>query len=63
MKLNKVEPSLNFEQFEQIQKQLKIGAMFWDRDSHGLFDYDARNLSDSHLMLTGCSMICSDIDL
>jgi len=45
-RLNQVEPGqkqTNTEIFEQISHNLSINAMIWDRDSHGLFDFEARN--------------------
>ncbi len=32
------------EQFESINHQLEIEGFFWDRDSHGLFDFESRTL-------------------
>lgn len=42
-KINKVIPSLTAdgEVYEPIKYPLNISALFWDRNSHGLFDYDA----------------------
>ena len=32
-----------------------IEAQIWDRDSHGLYDYECKNLVKSTLKVTGCS--------
>jgi hypothetical protein len=32
------------EQVEPINHQLEIESFFWDRDSHGLFDFESRTL-------------------
>lgn len=43
------------EQFEQINHQLEIEGFFWDRDSHGLFDFESRTLKQASLTVVGCS--------
>lgn len=30
---------------EAIEHTLEVDALFWDRDSHGLFDYESKYLS------------------
>ena len=39
---------------------LAVDGFFWDRDSHGLFDYDSKVLTISRLKLEGCSYIAYD---
>ena len=34
--------------------------MIWDRDSHGLFDYDSKVLKDWQMETTGSSMLVRD---
>ena len=48
------------EQFEKINHYLEIDALFWDRDSHGLFDYECKSLSESKLTATGCFKLVRD---
>ena len=60
-KLNRVEPGNGSTEFyEQIKYPLKINALLWDRNSHGLFDYDSRSLASSKLSLVGCSFVARD---
>jgi len=33
---------------------MNIASLIWDRDSHGLFDYECRNVIKHSLKLTGC---------
>ena len=39
---------------------LQVHSLSWDRDSHGLFDYDAKYLTQSKLQFQGCSYIATD---
>lgn len=48
------------EQLERINHQLEIDALFWDRDSHGLFDYESKQLQMSKMMTTGCLLLVRD---
>ena len=43
------------EQIEVINHSLDIDALFWDRDSHGLFDYEFKQLKCANVIATGCS--------
>jgi hypothetical protein len=43
------------DQIEPINHQLAIDAFIWDRDSHGLFDFESRNLRQANLTVVGCS--------
>lgn len=59
--MNRVEPgNVTTEFYEPIKYPLKINALLWDRNSHGLFDYDSRNLTSSKLTVVGCSFIARD---
>ena len=40
---------------EQINQTLQVNALFWDRDSHGLFDYESKNLKVHDLTVLGCA--------
>ena len=57
--LNSV-PSEPVEQLEYINDQLSIDALFWDRDSHGLFDFESKILQENTMVVTGCSVIARD---
>ena len=60
-KLNRVEPGEGTTEFHEIIKYpLKINALLWDRNSHGLFDYDSKNLTSSKHTLVGCSFLARD---
>ena len=60
-KINRVEPGEGTTDFhETIKYPLKINALLWDRNSHGLFDYDSKNLTSSKLTLVGCSFLARD---
>lgn len=39
---------------------LEIDALIWDRDSHGLFDYDSKVLKESKLQMMGSAQIVRD---
>ena len=43
------------EQIELINHSLDIDALFWDRDSHGLFDYEFKHLKSASITAIGCS--------
>ena len=34
-----------------------MDALFWDRDSHGLFDYESKYLIKNNCQITGCSLL------
>ena len=42
------------EKIERINHFLEMDALFWDRDSHGLFDYESKGLKYSKLATSGC---------
>ena len=48
------------EKIESINHYLEIDALFWDRDSHGLFDYECKNLMPYQLTATGCFKLIRD---
>lgn len=37
-----------------------MNALFWDRDSHGLFDYESKTLKANQMLATGCFLIARD---
>lgn len=37
-------PRETTDQIEKINHFLEVDGLFWDRDSHGLFDYECKNL-------------------
>ena len=39
---------------------LEFDAIIWDRDSHGLFDYDSKVLKETKLQTMGSSQIVRD---
>jgi hypothetical protein len=43
--------------FQPINHVLAVDGLFWDRDSHGLFDFDSKILVTSRIQITGCSII------
>lgn len=43
-KLKTLSPREPVEQIERINHFLEVDALFWDRDSHGLFDYESKSL-------------------
>ena len=43
------------EQIELINHSLDVDALFWDRDSHGLFDYEFKHLKTANITAIGCS--------
>ena len=45
---------------EQINQTLQVNALFWDRDSHGLFDYESKNLKVHDLTVLGCAQLVND---
>ena len=55
---NKVVPS---GVVEAIRYSLKATGIFWDRDSHGLFDYDTHMVTVSRCDLLGCSLLAYDL--
>ena len=48
------------EQIELINHSLDIDALFWDRDSHGLFDYEFKHLKAANITAIGCSQLARD---
>ena len=38
---------------ERIMHNLELDAVIWDRDSHGLFDYDSKVLKETKLQMMG----------
>lgn len=50
------------DQIERINLNLNVNAMFWDRDSHGLFDYESKTLKVNQMLATGCFMIARNDD-
>ena len=55
-----VSPREPAEQIERINHYLEIDALFWDRDSHGLFDYESKSLKDNKMSTTGCFILVRD---
>jgi hypothetical protein len=45
---------------EPINHQLEIDGFFWDRDSHGLFDFESRTLKQASLTVVGCSQLARE---
>ena len=45
---------------ELINHYLEADALFWDRDSHGLFDYEFKHLKVGHLTTVGCSILARE---
>lgn len=45
---------------ERIDHTLDVSALIWDRDSHGLFDYESKVLKDWQMETTGSSMLVRD---
>ena len=39
---------------------MEVDALFWDRDSHGLFDYESKGLKDNKMQSTGCFTLVRD---
>ena len=39
-----------------------MDALFWDRDSHGLFDYESKGLKSAKMQTSGCFMLVRDED-
>ena len=48
------------ETLERISHYLVFDALLWDRDSHGLFDYDSKGLVDNKLSANGCFLLVRD---
>ena len=48
------------ESIERINHYLELDALFWDRDSHGLFDYESKCLVESKLTASGCFLLVRD---
>jgi hypothetical protein len=48
---------------EFIPRIVKVKGYIWDRDSHGLFDYDAKHYTVSELTFAGCCYISLDQSL
>ena len=49
-------------QIERINHFLEVDALFWDRDSHGLFDYESKTLAHNKMTSTGCLLLVRDAD-
>ena len=45
---------------EYVLEQVEIQSLIWDRDSHGLFDYESKQLEENRLTSTGCGMVVRD---
>ena len=45
---------------EQVNQLLHVDALFWDRDSHGLFDFECKGLTSSKMTMFGCSMLAHE---
>lgn len=45
---------------EYIPRIVKAKGYLWDKDSHGLFDYDAKKYTVSELTFAGCCFISLD---
>ena len=45
---------------EKINHYLEVDGLFWDRDSHGLFDYECKSLSHNKMTATGCFELVRD---
>ena len=52
-KLKHVKPTKT----ERVNQLLEIDAIMWDRESHGLFDYDNKELKDHRLIALGSSLL------
>ena len=48
------------EKVEVINHTLDVDALFWDRDSHGLFDYEFKHLKLANVQAIGCSQLARD---
>ena len=55
-----ISPRESPEQIERINQHLEIDALFWDRDSHGLFDYESKTLKDNKMGTSGCFILVRD---
>lgn len=53
-------PSSPRETIERINYDLIVDALIWDRDSHGLFDYESKSLLENQLTASGCFMLARD---
>jgi hypothetical protein len=45
---------------ETVNHQAEVVSLIWDRDSHGLFDYESRQLEESKLDHAGCCQVTRD---
>ena len=45
---------------ETVNHQAEVVSLIWDRDSHGLFDYESRQLEESKLNHAGCCQVVRD---
>ena len=59
-KLKTLSPRDGPETIERINHFLEVDALFWDRDSHGLFDYESKGLVMSNMQAAGCFMLVRD---
>ena len=50
---NKKEKEPALPRIERINHFLELNAVIWDRDSHGLYDYDSKVLKESKLQMMG----------
>jgi len=39
---------------------MEIESFFWDRDSHGLFDFESRTLKQACITVVGCSHLARE---
>ena len=59
-KLKAQSPREPVENIERINHFLEVDALFWDRDSHGLFDYESKGLVADKMQTTGCFQLVRD---
>ena len=59
-KVKNFSPREPFDHVEKINHSLEVDALFWDRDSHGLFDYESKVLTDNKMAAMGCFMLVRD---
>lgn len=43
-----------------MNHDLQVNSLFWDRDSHGLFDYESKSLVDDAILVSGCTQLVRD---
>ena len=48
------------ETIERINHDLVVEGFIWDRDSHGLFDYESKCLLERQLSASGCFILARD---